>query len=191
MREAIKIDFLSALPNELGLKIICYLDTASLCKAGQVCRNWRQLADDDIVWRRMCQQHLDRKCDKCGWGLPKLEQKRLREGKRQTQLRANGRGLNVWSPELTPLPDSGPSMVGTGPGDEPSASKGNQINEHPGKSYFVPQKKSWKEMYRDRFKIGANWRVSLTFLPGASVSIELQHSMEDTRQEFLEAIRTA
>ncbi|KAJ9659115.1 hypothetical protein H2201_007517 [Coniosporium apollinis] len=94
VRELIKIDFISALPAELGFKILSFLDTTSLCKAAQVSQRWRSLADDDVVWHRMCEQHIDRKCTKCGWGLPLLERKRLRTEKRQIQLRATGRGLN-------------------------------------------------------------------------------------------------
>ena len=102
VRNLIKIDFLAALPTELGFKILCYLDTTSLCKASQVSRRWRQLADDDVVWHKMCEQHIDRKCTKCGWGLPLLDQRRLRTEKRRIQLRASGRGLNEWSPEISP-----------------------------------------------------------------------------------------
>lgn len=105
VRELIKVDFLSALPAELGFKILCSLDTTSLCKAAQVSRRWRSLADDDVVWHKMCEQHIDRKCTKCGWGLPLLERKRLRIEKRQIQLRASGRGLNEWSPAITPIPE--------------------------------------------------------------------------------------
>ncbi|KAJ4167255.1 E3 ubiquitin ligase complex SCF subunit scon-2 [Fusarium oxysporum] len=75
VQEQLKIDFLAALPTELSYKILSYLDTVSLCKAAQVSRRWRNLADDDVVWHRMCEQHIDRKCTKCGWGLPLLEKK--------------------------------------------------------------------------------------------------------------------
>src|SRR5450432_1949133 len=102
VRDLIRIDFITALPAEVSYKILCYLDTASLCKAAQVSQRWRALAYDDVVWHKMCEQHIDRKCTKCGWGLPLLERKRLRDWKRQMQLRATGRGLNEWSPELTP-----------------------------------------------------------------------------------------
>jgi F-box/WD-40 domain protein MET30 len=94
VRDLIKIDFLAALPAELSFKILCYLDTTSLCKASQVSQRWRTLADDDVVWHKMCEQHIDRTCTKCGWGLPLLERKRLRIEKRQIQLRATGRGFN-------------------------------------------------------------------------------------------------
>ncbi|KAK2740950.1 hypothetical protein FQN57_005954 [Myotisia sp. PD_48] len=90
VRDLIRIDFLTALPPEISFKILCYLDTSSLCQAAQVSHNWRHLADDDVVWHRMCEQHIDRKCKKCGWGLPLLDRKRLRDSKRQMQLRAAG-----------------------------------------------------------------------------------------------------
>jgi F-box/WD-40 domain protein MET30 len=61
VRDMINIDFIALLPPELGFKILCYLDTTSLCKAAQVSRRWRLLADDDVVWHKMCEQHIDRK----------------------------------------------------------------------------------------------------------------------------------
>lgn len=74
----IKIDFISTLPEEVALKILGYLDCESLCNAARVCRRWQQMADDDKVWYHMCQQHIDRKCPNCGWGLPLLHMKRAR-----------------------------------------------------------------------------------------------------------------
>jgi F-box/WD-40 domain protein MET30 len=87
VRDLLKIDFLTALPAEIGLRILCFLDPVSLCKAAQVSRKWGELADDDAVWHRMCEQHIDRKCTKCGWGLPLLDRQRLRTEKRLLQLR--------------------------------------------------------------------------------------------------------
>lgn len=66
VHDQLKIDFLTALPTEISYKILCYLDSTSLCSAAQVSRRWRQLADDDVVWHRLCEQHIDRKCTKCG-----------------------------------------------------------------------------------------------------------------------------
>ncbi|WVN87896.1 uncharacterized protein L203_103093 [Cryptococcus depauperatus CBS 7841] len=74
----IRIDPFSLLPRETSLRILGYLDAFSLGRAAQVSKSWKALADDDLLWRRMCGQHIDRKCDKCGWGLPLLERKRLR-----------------------------------------------------------------------------------------------------------------
>jgi F-box/WD-40 domain protein MET30 len=78
LNKIIRIDPFSLLPREVSLRILGYLDAISLGRAAQVSRSWKALADDDLLWRRMCGQHIDRKCEKCGWGLPLLERKRLK-----------------------------------------------------------------------------------------------------------------
>ncbi|PSK60590.1 hypothetical protein B9Z65_740 [Elsinoe australis] len=178
VRDLIKIDFLSALPSELGFKILCYLDTTSLCKAAQVSRRWRSLADDDVVWHRMCEQHIDRKCTKCGWGLPLLERKRLRIEKRQIQLRALGQGINQWSPPITPFAEqntneekensnvaAGVKRAAEETTDEQVASKKQcQDLANNDESYFRPRLRPWKDVYKDRFKVGTNWKYGRCFL---------------------------
>ena len=176
VRDLIKIDFLSALPPELGFQILCSLDTTSLCKAAQVSRRWRTLADDDVVWHRMCEQHIDRKCTKCGWGLPLLERKRLRTEKRQIQLRALGRGINQWSPAITPLDQPAVDSTTSEETEEARAGNKRQANEDAERpaapkrvcsksvgqdessSYFEPRVRPWKDVYKDRFKVGTNWK---------------------------------
>ena len=171
VRELIRIDFLSALPCELSFRVLCFLDTTSLCKAAQVSHKWRTLADDDVVWHRMCEQHIDRKCTKCGWGLPLLERKRLRASKRQIQLRATGQGLNEWSPEITPFPEAldGPHQSGSEQDNGPLDSVTTPLvrgkrplptTEMTGidDSYFRPHVQPWKDVYKDRFKVGINWK---------------------------------
>ncbi len=74
----IRVDPFSLFPREVSLRVLGYLDAISLGKAAQVSRQWKSLADDDLLWRRMCGQHIERKCVKCGWGLPLLERRRLR-----------------------------------------------------------------------------------------------------------------
>lgn len=196
VRNLIKIDFIGALPHELGFKILSFLDTTSLCKAAQVSRKWRQLADDDVVWHKMCEQHIDRKCTKCGWGLPLLDRARLRQEKRRVQLRASGRGINEWSPNITPVPeneahpttlvhrhsDSSETTTGTkrsAPSDslspEISAKRSCTESTHGEArdqlaSYFdQPKKRPWKDVYKDRFRVGSNWkngRCDTTILRG-------------------------
>ena len=190
IRDLIKIDFISLLPPELAFRILCYLDTTSLCKAAQVCQRWRTLADDNVVWHRMCEQHIDRKCTKCGWGLPLMERKRLRTEKRQIQLRASGRDLNEWSPDITPLPDSQPVIrdMSLTPIDAVSTNgvkrpckDNNLTSDSPAKRLCMQQlhadgswtptltKRPWKEVYKARFKVGTNWkhgRCSVKVLKG-------------------------
>lgn len=163
VRELIRIDFLSALPSEISFKILCYLDTISLCKAAQVSRKWRNLADDDVVWHKMCEQHIDRKCKKCGWGLPLLERKRLRDWKRQQQFRATGLGLNEWSPNLSPAPEEKIEASSTGKRaiSQDSASESHEPAKRQctEQSYFErPRVRPWKDVYKDRFKVGTNWK---------------------------------
>ena len=179
VKELIRIDFLSALPPELSFRILCYLDTTSLCKAAQVSQRWRELADDDVVWHKMCEQHIDRKCTKCGFGLPSLEKERLRASKRQIQLRATGRGLNAWSPDITPNPESF-AQINSGyegilslPRNGVDASTelenidGNQAAHvtyrsrpclKPSSSDILRTTRPWKDVYQDRFKVGLNWK---------------------------------
>ena len=72
----IRIDPFVVLPREVALRILGYLDATSLCRAAQVSNRWRCLADDNILWRVICEQHIGQKCHKCGWGLPILERRR-------------------------------------------------------------------------------------------------------------------
>ncbi|KAF9357068.1 hypothetical protein BGX34_009617 [Mortierella sp. NVP85] len=50
-------------------------DEIQLEELQRVCKSWKRLADDNVVWHRMCEQHIGLKCTKCGWGLPLLKKK--------------------------------------------------------------------------------------------------------------------
>ncbi|KAF2752604.1 putative sulfur metabolite repression control protein SconB [Pseudovirgaria hyperparasitica] len=203
IRDLIKIDFLDALPPELSFKILLCLDTTSLCKASQVSRKWRKLADDDVVWHKMCEQHIDRKCTKCGWGLPLLEQKRLRTEKRQMQLRASNIGINEWSPNISPPSSIEITHTDMNSENQHSLDSQNAVTsriqpekrpctpEHDSPNHVskrvctqldkasaeqnisypkaTPKKRPWKDVYKDRFKVGTNWkygRCTLRVLKG-------------------------
>lgn len=168
VRELVRIDFLAALPAEVSFRVLSFLDTTSLCKAAQVSQKWRQLADDDVVWHHMCEQHIDRKCVKCGWGLPLLDRKRLRATKRQMQLRAAGRGLNEWSPAITPIPEEVQPVATTldlsadaeklSDGlASPVSTRSRPTNASQEQDYFR-RTRPWKDVYKDRFKVGTNWK---------------------------------
>jgi F-box/WD-40 domain protein MET30 len=137
------------------------------------------MADDDVVWHKMCEQHIDRKCTKCGWGLPLLERKRLRDWKRQQQLRGAGRGLNQWSPNLTPIPDDGNSeeapasltvstkRLASSISSDPSPAEPSKRQRTSSQALTVPAyfdkplarpTRPWKDVYKDRFKVGTNWK---------------------------------
>jgi F-box/WD-40 domain protein MET30 len=61
----IRLDPFALFPREVSLKVLSYLDAFSLGMAVQVSRDWKTLADDDLLWRGMCVQHIERKCTKC------------------------------------------------------------------------------------------------------------------------------
>ncbi|KAK5045185.1 hypothetical protein LTR84_009518 [Exophiala bonariae] len=184
VRELIRIDFLSALPSEVSFRILCFLDTTSLCKAAQVSRKWRQLADDDVVWHRMCEQHIDRKCTTCGWGLPLLERKLLRSSKRQIELRAAGIAAEGFAYTQVDHAETGdPSTTG----DDDSHSEATVVDETQdgstsplvvrrprigtSDSELLRARRPWKDVYKDRFKVGTNWkygRCSINILKGHS-----------------------
>ena len=157
----IRIDFLSALPTELAYRVLCHLDTASLCRAAQVSQRWRAVADDDVVWHRMCEQHIDRRCTKCGWGLPLLERKRLRATQRQMQLQATGRAeaaaAGSSSPRhLSPVAEAAPSApAATTP---PLEVAKTETPPAEGSEPSTPRVRPWKDVYRDRFRVGVNWK---------------------------------
>lgn len=171
VRELIRIDFLTALPPELSFKILRYLDTASLCRAAQVSHRWRALADDDVVWHRMCEQHIRRKCAKCGWGLPLLDRKRLREAKREIELRATNWGNESSKPLGEGAPNgtcsdveimvNGKRKLDT---DDQSCAmikrhcKSPAYKPDPNDDYFKTRYRPWKDVYRDRFVVGMNWK---------------------------------
>jgi F-box/WD-40 domain protein MET30 len=68
----LRLDIVSTVAPELALKIMQFLDAKSLCHAAQVCRAWYALANDDVLWHRLCVQHINKRCEKCGWCLPRI-----------------------------------------------------------------------------------------------------------------------
>ncbi|KAI1277645.1 quinon protein alcohol dehydrogenase-like superfamily [Xylaria sp. FL0933] len=159
VHEQLKIDFMSALPTELSLKILCYLDCSSLCKAAQVSRRWNALSGDDVVWHRMCEQHIGRKCEKCQWGLPRLEKKRLREWKPQFQHALPPAPIIVVDDDIPPV--STATKRAAEPSEVEEQAKRRCIKETTDNNSESAQRKRfrpWKDVYRDRFKVGSNWQ---------------------------------
>ena len=152
MKDLIRVDFISVLPPELSVKILCYLDSASLCRAAQVARRWKELADDDVVWHKMCEQHIDKKCTKCGWGLPLLEKKRLKDSQKEMQERvaemsSKKRKFDESECSLTTLP---PIQVITPPPSTATISTSSSI--------IVKKTRPWKDVYSERYIVEQNWR---------------------------------
>ncbi|ODV74641.1 ubiquitin-binding SDF ubiquitin ligase complex subunit MET30 [Cyberlindnera jadinii NRRL Y-1542] len=134
----IRIDFISTLPTELSSKILCYLDCESLCNAAQVSKKWKRLADDDRVWHHMCEQHIDRKCPNCGWGLPLMHMKRAREIE--------------YSPKNDAITLSG---------NHPPQVKRRRLSNQTTNGHGVRKTRPWKVVYSERFKVERNWRKGI------------------------------
>ena len=73
---ALKCDFLSELPLELGLNVVRFLDVRSLCKASQVSKKWREMINgDETSWKAifdadgliLSEEELQRAINE-GWG---------------------------------------------------------------------------------------------------------------------------
>ncbi|CAO3590500.1 unnamed protein product [Absidia cylindrospora] len=182
IKPLLRIDFVSILPQEISLQIFSYMDAKSLCNAAQVSRSWSFLADDDTLWHRMCEQHIDKKCTKCGWGLPLLDKKRQTTRKRsfntaQTHSLPSTSGSSTDSPLRTPC---GPSTYQDTPSlptnDDTVSNNSKRIKVGSSSSFdsldndsslkpppattpgVVLRRRPWKEVYSERLMVERNWR---------------------------------
>lgn len=163
VRDLIKIDFISMLPTELSFKILSYLDTEALCKAAQVSRAWNVLAEDDVVWHKMCEQHIAKKCKKCGWGLPLLDQKRLLKEKSSIEKRAQDFAFSqLLLPTATREARAEAcdhTVVATLKRSLETDVEATAVMKRPRlDSNRSSSQRPWKEVYKTRFKIGTNWK---------------------------------
>lgn len=167
-------------PREVSLKILKYLDAMSLGRAAQVSRTWKNLSDDDLLWRNMCEQHIERKCEKCGWGLPLLSERRKRAPPppaATAAARSSGSPDRHQATERSASPGSalissdGPSKGGAGGGSlkkhvtaaankaalQRSATKSGGASRS---CSPAPQTltRPWKSVYCERLAIERNWR---------------------------------
>jgi len=162
----IRIDPFTVLPREVSLKVLGYLDATSLCRAAQVTKRWKHLADDNILWRGICEQHIGQKCHKCGWGLPVLEKKRAFRFRskspcpspalpRSLKRSADDRADDHHSPRLLKRSRSEPDT--TDSSSPPSSSA--LLTPDPATSIFSTSvTRPWKDVYSERMTIERNWR---------------------------------
>lgn len=162
-----------------------YLDAISLARAAQVSRSWKNLADDDLLWRNMCEQHIERKCEKCGWGLPLLEKRRKQQKEPNAKVGSAKRALlashtahlamhdnpNVASNNSQPMeidedrPIKRQRSARTSPVNSPQPSRPvsptNSIRQKASTmsvSSSKPLTRPWKAVYTERLLIERNWR---------------------------------
>ncbi|KAJ1926014.1 hypothetical protein IWQ60_004163 [Tieghemiomyces parasiticus] len=173
----LRIDFIAMTPPQVALKIMAYLDAKTLCRAAQVSKTWQALADDDRLWHRMCEQHIDRKCTSCGWGLPLLHKKKRRCEVTDQDLVNSGRTpptsfSNVCTPTVAPVNSVAPTLKRpaasdddeevsglTLPGvDAAAAPKRARTDPEDTSMATVPGRRPWKQIYAERLRVERNWR---------------------------------
>ncbi|KAG8831834.1 hypothetical protein FRC18_005874 [Serendipita sp. 400] len=151
LQNIIRLDPFSVFPHEISLRILACLDAISLGRAAQVSRRWRGLADDDALWKGICEQHIDKKCNKCGWALPLMKRQLPSPLKRQradtdtpvhaikrikTESGCFSSETPIASRESTPPPPPSTSSAST-----------SEVRTRP-----------WKNVYCERLKLERNWR---------------------------------
>ena len=164
----IRIDPFTVLPREVSLKVLGYLDATSLCRAAQVTKRWKHLADDNILWRGICEQHIGQKCHKCGWGLPVLEKKRAFRFRSKSpcpspalphslKRSADDRTDDHHSPRLLKRSRSEPDTADSS--SPPSSLSSALLTPDPATSTFSTSvTRPWKDVYSERMTIERNWR---------------------------------
>ncbi|KAJ3726296.1 WD40-repeat-containing domain protein [Lentinula raphanica] len=164
----IRIDPFTVLPRELSLKILGYLDATSLCRAAQVTKKWKNLADDDVLWRGICEQHIGTKCLKCGWGLPVLERKKIYQLKGHSaspcpspDLSSLKRSLEETTDLVVPpfkrqRSDGQHSPCSSDLDPESSSSSSSLLTLTDTKPAATTR--PWKDVYSERMTIERNWR---------------------------------
>lgn len=160
VKDLLRIDFVVSLPVELAFKVLGYLDAKSLCMASMVSKGWQQLANDDVVWYHLCEQHIDRKCTTCGWGLPLLERRRLRQSKQAVMQRLECLSTNSAGATNGPIRNVlGCAASCTKRNRDSLAEAGAPAPRHSKFQCTQMITRPWKDVYIERFKIEQNWRT--------------------------------
>lgn len=116
----------------------------------------------------MCEQHIDRKCTKCGWGLPLLERKRLRASRRRIQKRAELLAVHYDQPPT----HTSALDVELNVQDRQTSNLKRLLDSAEDAELAAPRKRCmtisdcnpamgtrpWKDVYCERQKIESNWR---------------------------------
>jgi F-box/WD-40 domain protein MET30 len=162
LHNIIRIDPFSVLPHEIALQILAHLDAISLGRAAQVSRKWKKLADDDVLWKSICEQHIDKKCTKCGWGLPLMKRSQLsglnsRSNSDMTsprKRRCEGGAVEYPAMKRQKTDSSNSSSVSASP------STSRESTPQPGtpSTSSETRTKPWKNVYCERLKVERNWR---------------------------------
>ncbi|KAI9293252.1 WD40 repeat-like protein [Neoconidiobolus thromboides FSU 785] len=191
LQPLLKVDFISKLPRELSLKILSYLDAKSLVQASSVSKVWKSAAEDDLLWRTLCDQHINKKCTKCGWGLPLLLDDYLKR-KKVELMTSTKRSREYESPE------SPPNSIQNYNGypsqkirlDHHMSVKSHVTSSPVSTGYEIkldPRKSFWKFIYRDRLSIERNWRRGKFFKKSINVHLSGVHCHQSNQDIIIAA----
>ncbi|KAK4053116.1 SCF ubiquitin ligase complex subunit cdc4 [Microbotryomycetes sp. JL201] len=161
---ALRRDFLTDLPPELGVHVLGFLDHQSLCRASVVCRGWRRLTDGEWrVWKqRLVQDGL-----LVGDGSEERDAAEIMHGRKENLFLKRWRA-GVWEePPLTTW--SGKTDDGFDPTESQPAggrrmsnvrlaspSSSRESSPFGGSSHFTHP---YKTLYRRRFLVRRNWQT--------------------------------
>ena len=171
------LDFLSRLPPEIAIYLLCFLDLSSIIACQSVSRGWNILANDGAIWRELFYRRQ-------GWGI-NLE-RAIARGRPYTVSDGSSDGLD----SSTPPPDSPvgrhfarrfynqPTPSSTGlrtdnldaltrsavPKHSPPHTQSPWSPEHPTDSFLpspasvhAPLSLPWRELYERRAALDARW----------------------------------
>jgi F-box/WD-40 domain protein MET30 len=178
IKPLLKFDIIGQLPLHITKTIFTYLDHKSLCQASVVCKLWKRISEQNCLWKTLCEQHINKKCTKCGWGLPVLLDvylKRKRsEWLHQQQVAQQQLGHNTNQLTKTPLTCSSPDTdsnssnwsprkrIAFQPTSPQPLSPHNRTNSAPLINNTPATTKEpegfWKSIFRERMMIELNWR---------------------------------
>lgn len=159
-----KVNFLAILPNEMSFRILNYLDATSLCRASQVCKTWMGVCDNDVIWKRMCSQHINKKCAKCGWGLPLMPQKRdagnndLGSNKRIKFVAESGSNTPISDPSN--IPSASNQILSSVPNNSNGVINFQPLEPLPRAPKTPVVTRPWKQIYAERSVVARNWKKS-------------------------------
>ena len=165
LHNIIRLDPFTVFPAEISLRILGHLDAISLGRAAQVSRKWRALADDDVLWKDICEQHIDKKCTKCGWGLPLMKPLPINYSRSQSDSTAHkrARGPHDTSHSFDrPLAKRQRTSATSSSSSSLSVTPSTSRESTPQPTTPSPSSefrtRPWKNVYCERLKLERNWR---------------------------------
>jgi F-box and WD-40 domain protein CDC4 len=135
------------LPTELALRVLSFVDDPkTLTRASQVSKKWRELLDDDMSWKLLCDKHAYR-------GMPEDTE----DGMEPLSLPASARGPYGFGPvsakRAYDLSLAGPSSSAPNLSTTALASTSNNLRLR-----RRPHAQSYRSHFKQKYLVEAAWR---------------------------------